>query len=180
MKHFRSSNFILWCVVFGAVPEPGAQGQATTCIIVRHAEKDTLQEDPDLSPAGVKRAKALDQMLAAGTINAIYSTQFRRTINTARVLSERRGIPISVVPHDRALTVRDNAERLIKKILAEQRGTTCVIISHSNVIPELLRALGVSNPPAIDDNTYDDLFIVTTSPGGHPSFLHLKYGDKSP
>jgi phosphohistidine phosphatase SixA len=155
------------------------QKAVTTCIIVRHAEKDTAGDDPDLSNQGWERAGVLKRTLAPVRIDAVYVTQYRRTVSTVRSLADQRGLPLIVVPHDRTLPVAENAQRLVQMILAKHKGKTTLISSHSNVIPELLRALGIANPPTIDDSTYDDLFIVAkpsvpSSEGA--SLIHLKYG----
>ncbi len=151
----------------------------TTIIVVRHAEKDTAQIDPELSPEGYERVKELTSMLASADIAAIYSTQFKRTMNTVKLLSEKLGISITIVPHDRSRTVKEYSEGLTKKILGEQTGKTVLISSHNNVAPEIIRALGIPDPPTIDDSTYDDLFVVSKQSNSTASLLRLKYGKKS-
>lgn len=153
--------------------------QLTTIIVVRHAEKDTAQIDPELSAQGYERVKELTGMLASAKIAAIYSTQYKRTMNTVKPLSEKLGVPITVVPHDRSRTVIENSEILVKRILREHAGKTVLVSSHSNVAPEIIRALGIPDPPTIDDSMYDDLFVVSKQSNGPASLLRLKYGKKS-
>ena len=51
--------------------------------VVRHGEKLDKSEDPPLSPAGKARALRLAQMLAASGVKAIYTTEYRRTMQLA-------------------------------------------------------------------------------------------------
>ena len=67
-----------------------------TVIVTRHAEKaESPAADPELSPAGQRRAQLLAWMLASAGLNAIYSSEARRTRDTAQPLAERSGLPIT-------------------------------------------------------------------------------------
>lgn len=175
--------FAAFLTVLALVPSGTGYSQSTapgtTIIVVRHAEKDTAQIDPELSSEGYERVRELTSMLASAKIAAIYSTQYKRTMNTVRPLSEKLGVPITVVFHDRSRTVKEYSEGLVKRVFSEQSGNIVLISSHSNVAPEIIRALGISDPPAIDDSTYDDLFVVSKLSNGPASLLRLKYGKKS-
>ena len=53
-------------------------------VIVRHAEKAANDpKDPDLSEAGRERAQTLARILKDGHITAIFTTEFKRTQETA-------------------------------------------------------------------------------------------------
>ena len=62
----------------------------TTIILVRHAEKiiDPNNPDVDLSAAGQARAQEIARMFGDAGINAIYATQYQRTQETVKPLSE--------------------------------------------------------------------------------------------
>ena len=49
------------------------------------------------------------------------------------------------------------------------------MVSHSNTIPEILRHLGIPDPPPIPDTEYDDLFLCILG-DGPPHLLPLRYG----
>lgn len=53
------------------------QSQATTVLLVRHAEREPGKDE--LSAAGLKRSASLAQSLRAVELRAIYQTQYRRT-----------------------------------------------------------------------------------------------------
>src|ERR1044071_4322900 len=67
----------------------------TTFILVRHAEKESVANDPGLSPAGQERAKRLVAILEKQNIDAIYSTNFNRTKNTVKPLADAKGLQIT-------------------------------------------------------------------------------------
>mgnify|MGYP001822843450 FL=1 len=77
------------------------ESQATTTIIfVRHAEKAaTPPDDPGLSAAGQRRVAELTRQLrdadVVAGIDAIYSTPFRRTQETAQPVADALDLPIN-------------------------------------------------------------------------------------
>src|SRR5436309_13218031 len=61
-----------------------AADAAPVVFVVRHAEKTTGGgNDPELSPAGYKRADALARILKDSQITAVFVTEFKRTQETA-------------------------------------------------------------------------------------------------
>jgi hypothetical protein len=52
-----------------------------------------------------------------------------------------------------------------------------LVIGHSNTIPPIVKALGIATPPAIADDEFDKLFLVTPAgePKGPPTLLTLHY-----
>ena len=150
------------------------QNPVTTVILVRHAEKGVVSpmaDDVPLSDAGMARAHELSRALVDTHIDAIYTTQFLRTKQTA--------IPLAKDHHLKAIPVeagKTYAEDMAKRIRSEHEGETVVVVGHSNTTPEVIRALGVASVPTIGDSEYDDLFIVTLAPGATPKLLTLRYG----
>ena len=77
------------------------ESQATTTMIfVRHAEKALIPvDDPGLSPEGQLRAAELARQLVdadvVAGIDAIYSTPYRRTVETAQPIADALGLPIN-------------------------------------------------------------------------------------
>jgi len=152
----------LFCL-FLALFLSGANAQ-TTIFIVRHAEKADASKDPDLSEAGQVRAGALAKMLRDANITAIYVTEFKRTQETAAPLARTLSVsPIS-------LTAKD-VGTLATKLRASHGNA--LVVGHGNTIPDLIKALGLSEPINIAENDYDDLFIVILSE--KPQLLRLHY-----
>ena len=80
------------------------QCHSTRVYIVRHAEKGTMPAgDPDLTEEGRARAQALAGSLRNKEIKAIYSTQTRRTQQTAEPLSlQTAWLPVARFPESPA------------------------------------------------------------------------------
>jgi 2,3-bisphosphoglycerate-dependent phosphoglycerate mutase len=136
----------------------------TTVILVRHAEKAGKSGDVPLSEAGVKRAHELARVLAGVKIDAIYTTPFHRTRQTAAPVAGPRHLePIEI-----------DSKEVAARIRKEHSGGTVLVIGHSNTTPEVIRDLGIAEPPEIPDSAYDDLFIVTISE--RTTLLALRYG----
>src|SRR5690606_22750256 len=69
-----------------------------TAVLVRHGEKAAAPpQDPPLTEAGAARARALLDALADARVNAIYSTNYARTRDTAQPLSDAAGVPVTVI-----------------------------------------------------------------------------------
>jgi 2,3-bisphosphoglycerate-dependent phosphoglycerate mutase len=79
----------------------------TTLILVRHGETDWNRDgrfqghaDPPLNATGRKQARALADVVAGETADAVYSSDLARARQTADIIGERLGLP---VVHERAL-----------------------------------------------------------------------------
>ena len=143
-----------------------------TIFLVRHAERadagmstaGTMASDPDLSDACCARAESLARMLKDAGVVAIYTTEFKRTQQTAAPLAKALGIE--------AITVPANTPGTLLEALKTARGNL-VVVGHSNSIPDLLRGLGVTPVVKIDDKEYDNLFVVTM--GAKPTMVRLRF-----
>jgi 2,3-bisphosphoglycerate-dependent phosphoglycerate mutase len=136
----------------------------STIFVVRHAEKADATKDPDLSEAGRARAEALAKALRDAKIAAIYATEFKRTQQTAAPLAKALGIAVTVSP------AQDNAA-LIAKLRA--LNGNALVVGQGDTIPNLIKALGVSDPINIAENDYDNLFVVVLE--GKPQLIRLHY-----
>ncbi|WP_298844143.1 histidine phosphatase family protein [uncultured Roseobacter sp.] len=70
----------------------------TTVILVRHADRagDILNE------TGRRRAAALPALLAEYPLDAIYSPDIGRNLETAEPLSQATGLPVTIIPKENA------------------------------------------------------------------------------
>lgn len=133
-----------------------AQDKITTFILIRHAEKAMEQStnDPDLAPAGKKRAQRLADLLNEGEVNAIYSTPFKRTRQTVEPLAVKKGLTI--------LDYEINKEEEIDKMITAHAGGTVVVVGHSNTIPWMANTLlGVQKYHPWEDGDYDNVWVIT-------------------
>jgi broad specificity phosphatase PhoE len=142
----------------------GAANAQTTIFIVRHAEKADATKDTDLSEAGRARAEALAKMLRDANISTIYTTEFKRTQETAAPLARALGV------NPTNLAAKDTAA------LAEKLRTThgnALVVGHGNTIPDLIKALEITEPINVAENDYDNLFVVVLAE--KPQLLRLHY-----
>jgi broad specificity phosphatase PhoE len=145
----------------------------TTYVVVRHAEKELgTIEDPPLAPEGEARAERLARLFgggsAIGAIGAIYVTDTRRTQQTAAPLAARLRLTPVVMP---AREVGD----AVRRARNDHRGENVLFVGHSNTVPEIVRALSGVEVPAIPDERYDDLYVVSVPTLGPASVLRLTY-----
>src|ERR1043166_63371 len=143
----------------------------TTVIVVRHAEKviDPSNPDVDLSEAGFARAQEIARAFGDTGINAIYATQYKRTQQTVKPLSDKTGVPLTIVNSK-------NTSDLIAQLRAQHSGQTIFIAGHNNTVPEIITALGGPQYPIIPESEYDNLFIVTIYRTGKAKVVKMKYG----
>lgn len=133
--------------------------------VVRHAEKATSGgNDPDLSPAGQKRAEALARILKDSGITAIFTTEFKRTQETAAPTARELNIAPTIIP------ANDGAQ-LIAKLNALTGNA--LVVGHGNSIPDLVKALKIAVPVNIPENDYSELFVITL--GDQPQLVRLHY-----
>ena len=73
---------------------------------------------------------------------------------------------------------RPYVESLAEDITAKHRGETILVVSHSNTVPLIVERLGGEPVPAIGDNAYGDLFVVTLPADGESrSIAKSHYGN---
>ena len=128
----------------------------TTVILVRHAERVEKDGDVPLIEPGFDRAKELARVLADANVSAIYVTQWQRTLQTVEPLSA--ALKLTPVKFD---TGPDYAKSLVADIRGKHQGETVLVAGHSDSTANVLRELGIQNPPKIAHTQYDSLFIVT-------------------
>ena len=146
----------------------------TTIILVRHAEKkiEPNNPDPDLAPEGEARAQEIARMFSASNINAIYATNLKRTQQTVKPLSDRTGVPITILN-------ANQTDELIRRLQTNHRGQTVFVAGHNNTVPAVVSALSGENFAVLPESEYDNMFIVTVYRFGKAKVVGIKYGAKS-
>lgn len=153
-------SFLLFVLLGGVAA--AAAGQPVL-FIVRHAEKAaTGGNDPDLSDTGRARAGVLVRILKDAGITAIYTTDTKRTQETAAPLARALGLQATVVPASATAA-------LVEKLKAQSGNA--LVVGHGNTIPELFKALSLTDSVSIAENDYDNLFVVV--PGDAPRLVRL-------
>lgn len=152
------------------------ESQATTTIIfIRHAEKMAVDDrDPDLSAEGRERVAELTRQMAYADViqgvDAIYSTPFKRTQQTVQPLADELDLPINIYD-------ASDTEEVLETILKRHKGKVILVVGHSNTIPQLIWNLGASKRvPPIDENEYDNVYIIAIPWFGKTKTIRLRYG----
>jgi 2,3-bisphosphoglycerate-dependent phosphoglycerate mutase len=152
----------LFLLLFVSVSIASAQ---PVIVIVRHAEKASNGgTDPDLSSAGRARADALGRILKDSSITAIFTTEFKRTQETAAPTATSAHVTPTVI------AAKDTAALVAK--LHELNGNA-LVVGHGDTIPNLIKALGINTPINIPDDDYSELLIVKL--GDKPQLFRLHY-----
>ncbi len=146
----------------------------TTVILVRHAEKkiEPTNPDPDLAPEGVERAQEIARVFADAHINAIYATQYKRTQQTVKPLSDRIGVQLNLLDSNQT-------NELLRRIQTTYRGQTVFVSGHNNTVPAIVSELSGETYPTIPESEFDNLYIVTIYRFGKAKVIKLKYGKSS-
>ena len=146
-------------------------GACTVLIAVRHAEKDQ-GDDPGLSEVGSARARALADALAHAHVQAILVSPTRRSRDTAAPTAAHAGV------EPRAVSLEGGTDAhvaALARAVKGEAGKTVLVVGHSNTIPPLLRALGMTASD-MGDKEYGDLFVATLCPGADPRLIKASFG----
>ena len=166
---------ILLALTLGACAQLGHETSPETAIaaqheiyLVRHAEKQK-GDNPSLTQAGKARADTLADLLSDKGLSEIYSTNYRRTLETAAPIAERTRLEVKLYdPSDL---------EAFAQVLKSTEGVI-LVVGHSNTTPPLASALGGEAGTPIDESTeYDRLYVVDLS-GDEPASRIERFGVK--
>ena len=151
MMKIQMKNYFLFLLL--VVQMSFAQHKTTTIYLIRHAEKADSSKNPDLSSAGLERAAHWSAIFSEITFDAIYSTDFKRTQQTAAPTAENKKLDI---------TLYDPKSLDFDKFKTDNLGKTILVVGHSNTTPDFVNKLINQNVyAAIEDTTFGNLYIVT-------------------
>ncbi len=144
---------------------PGAN-DASNFIIVRHAEK-VLDEsaDPALTATGEIRAQAIAGWLADSDVVAVYSTETRRTRQTAAPTAQAHGLPVT------AYDGEEPATALAARLRRAHPAGTVLVVGHSNTAPDIAAALCGCDVAPMSEDEYDRRMTVHTDSDGDNTLL---------
>ena len=170
MKRLITASVLLTLLAAGC-----ASAKNHTVFLVRHAEKTTDQgDDPALTAEGQSRALRLAEALKPADPAAIFSTQFKRTQQTAKPLADALNLPVTVIE-----TSKEHASQypniLLERICALPNGASAVVVGHSNTIPGIVEAWTLAPVKPIADNEHDRLFMVKLDKCQATGSLDLRY-----
>ncbi len=130
--------------------------QVTNYYFIRHAEKDLsdpTNRNPDLTSEGEARAERWRDYFSDKEIDAVYSTKFTRTLETARPTAKANNL---IIKGYDPKALYDEAFKLATT------GLNVVVVGHSNTTPNFANAV-YGEPDAfkeIDESEYYHLYHV--------------------
>ncbi|HEY5808050.1 MAG TPA: phosphoglycerate mutase family protein, partial [Povalibacter sp.] len=144
----------------------------TVVVVVRHAETEVgTDPDPGLNVDGRERAARLAKMLSHARpvrgIDAIFSSELKRTQQTVTPLSETLALPLNVVPSA-------TWDELPSRILRGHRGEYVLVAGNTNTVPALVEALS-GEKVELGEDEYDAMFIVFAPQISRPKVVRLRY-----
>ena len=149
-KYLLIISFFVLQISFG-------QQNTTTYYFIRHAEKVDNSQNPDLSETGLKRAALWNILFSEVDFDEIYSTDYKRTIQTASPTATAKNIQIKLYNPKTINLDSFKKEKLGKKVL---------IVGHSNTTPKFVNQMINQNLfTDIEDETFGNLYIVTIIDG---------------
>ena len=130
--------------------------KTTTYYLIRHAEKDrtnTTNKNPNLNSDGVIRAEKWAKHFENIVLDAVYSTDYNRTQQTAAPTAKSKGLIIQSY----------NPSKMYDSIFKKNtKGKTILVVGHSNTTPVFANAiLGQKKYKNMADNDNASLYIVT-------------------
>lgn len=154
MKKFLLALSVV-LLILSCAPAP-QDISVTTFYLIRHAEKDRTEgvgDDPKLTEEGLKRAQRWAVVLGLEPLDAVYSTDYQRTRQTAAPAAEANGLEISLY---------DPNAFDAQTWIAQHQGQRILIVGHSNTTPMLVnRLLAEERFADIDDSVNGNLYVVT-------------------
>lgn len=150
--------------------DAGGEGLSVV-YLVRHAERaEDHPTDTNLSDAGHARAQELARALQDAPVSRVFSTDYRRTRQTAAPVAAVHGVEVESY---------DPSGQGMATFAATLRGTPGhhLVVGHSNTTPYLVQALGGDPVSAIDEMEYDRLYVVMIAPDGAVTSTLIRFGE---
>jgi hypothetical protein len=134
-------------------------------VIIRHGEKP--DKGDNLTCQGLNRALKLVNVLhqKIGTPDYIYVPAINTGKSTSTARMYQTVIPFAVkynLDINSKYEVK-NAEELVSSV--KKKSGTILLVWEHKAIQEILKTLGIENPPAWSDNDFDSMFIITFRQG---------------
>ncbi|MFV0572329.1 MAG: SixA phosphatase family protein [Xanthomarina gelatinilytica] len=161
MKHI---SFLVACILLcfscnqqeQAIQKTENPIETTTLYFIRHAEKernDPTNKNPHLTEKGNARAENWSSVLQNIPLDAIYSTNYHRTIETAQPTARKNGLDINIY----------NAGTIdTETFLRDNLGKYVLIVGHSDTTPKFVNSvIGKQTYSDIDDSNNGNIYIVT-------------------
>jgi len=130
--------------------------ETTTYYLIRHAEKDrsdTSNRNPGLTKKGFFRADRWAELFKNISLDAVYSTNYDRTLMTASPTASAKELQIQTY---------DPRKLYSEEFQEATHGKSVLVVGHSNTTPSFVnRIINEEKFSNMSDNDNSSLFIVT-------------------
>ncbi len=163
-------SFLIFVLSIFTLGSYAQETSKSTYYLIRHAEKDRSDKtnrNPDLTEKGHERAAKWSEVFTKFGIDAVYSTNYNRTLHTAKPTADANKLKIKTYH-----PFKIDMEAFRKETV----GKNIVIVGHSNTTSAFANKLIGSEVYAeIEDDNNANLYIVTVD-GTEVSHLliHMK------
>ena len=126
------------------------ENDCSTFYLIRHAEKvrtNKSDRDPTLNEKGIIRALNWKEYFINKDISKIYSTNYKRTLETVKPIQEAIGLT-AILYSPSSIDYKD--------FISSNEGEVVLIVGHSNTIPNFVNEL-------INDQVYDQIDDLNNS-----------------
>ena len=131
------------------------ENDCSTFYLIRHAEKvrtNKSDRDPALNENGIIRALNWKEFFIDKDISKIYSTNYKRTLETVKPIQEAIGL---------ATILYSPSSINYKDFISSNKGEIVLVVGHSNTIPNFVNELINDQVyTQIDDLNNSNLYIV--------------------
>ena len=145
-------KIVLTIFLVFSIPE----NDCSTFYLIRHAEKERInksERDPKLNEKGIIRALNWKDYFIDKDISKIYSTNYKRTLETVK--------PIEVAMGLTAILYSPSSIDY-KNFISSNKGEIVLVVGHSNTIPDFVNELINDQVYSqIDDLNNSNLYIVS-------------------
>lgn len=161
MKRYIIILFILLGIStvsgFWSVGFAQSSNELFTIYLVRHSEKDLTSDiggDPPLTKCGVQRSEHLSSFLSHVNLDAVYSTDYTRTKNTARPTAKSKGLEVQKYS-------TQNLEVFTKLLI--ERKQDALVVGHSNTTGVMAGLMVEENIGEFNLDIYNRIYQVVFS-----------------
>ena len=167
---------VTFCISLAGLNNTIAQksDNSFTIYLVRHSEKvidkDNLR-NPPLTECGQERSNNLKKFLSAVNIDRVYSTNYTRTLETARPTADSKSLEIEIYNPS---MLNEFVTKLIES------GEDALVVGHSNTTPVLAALLCGEEGTSMHESIYNRIYqVVITGETTQMNIFHTSFNCKN-
>ena len=131
--------------------------------VIRHVEKELSGDDPAITAGGKARAAAWAKMLEYAGLDAVFTSDAKRTQQTGEVIAEKLGVPMNALS-------RNDIAGLIDALVFDYEDDSVLVVGHAETIPVILESLGAFEEINVSQTDFANLFVLI-QPGSEETRL---------